>query len=358
MKTIDKYILKNFLKSIFISLLAFILISILTQLSRAINFVLDGKMTGLIATKWLFSVAPEVTVLLAPLSALLGGLIVVNKMSKSLEIIALKTSGISFLRIVKYPIISAFIFSLLVGVFNDKVAVVGNRTKREIRHKYQYNLEPVRMGTQIYRKGFGDYLYYIRIANGDNNTLSNFLVVNMNQELSKVYNIITAERVKYNIEKNEWLGEKVWFNDIINDLEIYYPTYKFDFFEENINDLLRDKFYEDEASIKELRENIIYLQRAGGDVRKLLVEYHKRWAYPFSVLVMSIIGLSLGSKYVRGASAISIAISIILGYSYYVMQSMLEAASIGGTVSPVLGAWLPNAIYLAGGAYTMYKAEF
>lgn len=358
MKKIDKYILKNFLKAIFISLLAFVLISILTQLSRAINFVLDGRMSGPVATKWLFSVAPEVTVLLAPLSTLLGGLIVVNKMSKSLEIIALKTSGISFARIVKYPIIASFFFSLAVGLFNDKVAVVGNRTKREVRHKYQYNLEPVRMGTQVYRKGFGDYLYYIRIVNGDTNTLSNFLAVNMNEELSEIYNIISAKRVRYNPDRGHWLGEDVWFNDIENDLEIFHKELKLDFFQEKIDDLLRDKFYEDEAGIRELRENIIYLQRAGGDVRKLLVEYHKRWAYPFSVLVMSIIGLSLGSKYVRGASAISIAISIILGYSYYVIQSMLEAASVGGTISPVLGAWLPNIIYLAGGAYTMYKAEF
>lgn len=358
MKRIDRYILKNFMKAILISLIAFILISILSQLSRAVNFVLDGYMTPFIAAKWLFSVAPKITVLLAPLSALLGGLIISNKMSKNLEIIALKTSGISFVRIVKYPLIFAIIMSFAVGIFNDKIAVKGNKLKREIRHKYHYNLEPVKIGTQIYRKGFEDYLYYIRLVNGDNNTINNMVAVTMNESLNKIKSIISITKAVYSDEQKEWTGENVWVNDIENENEKFYKSYKLDFFVESPKDLLRDKFYEDEASVKELRDNIIYIQRSGGDVRKLLVEYHTRWAYPFSIFVMSMIGLSLGSKYVRGASAISIAVSIILGYSYYVVQSMLQAASIGGTMTPVLGAWLPNFIYLAGGIYTMYRAEF
>lgn len=358
MKRIDRYILKNFLKAILVSLIAFILISILSQLSRAVNFVLDGYMTPLVATKWLFSVAPKVTVLLAPLSALLGGLIVSNKMSKNLEIIALKTSGISFMRIVKYPLIFALFFSFLTGFFNDKVAVKGNRMKREIRHKYHYNLEPIKIGTQIYRKGFENYLYYIRLINGDTNTINNMVAVNMNEKLNKIETIVSIPKASYSEETKKWIGEKVWVNDIENEKEEYFEKYNMDFFVESPKDLLRDKFYEDEANIKELRDNIIYIQRSGGDVRKLLVEYHTRWAYPFSIFIMSMIGLSLGSKYVRGASAISIAISIILGYSYYVVQSMLQAASIGGNMTPLLGAWIPNIIYLSGGIYTMYRAEF
>lgn len=358
MKKIDRYILKNFIKASFTSIFAFIVIAVLSQVSRAVNFVIEGKMDANTSMKWLLSEVPSVIVMLSPLAVLLGSLVTMNKMSKNLEVIALKTSGISFKRIAKYPLIASVFICILVGIFNDTIVGESNRLKREIKFKYQYNLTPAQIGTQLYRKGLDDYLYYIRIVNGDDYSISNMVLVEMNEEMNSVETIYTIERAYYNLEEKRWQAHNIWVNDITQDREEFKVKMNIDFFLETPNDLLRDKFYEDEATISELREAIIYFQRAGGDVRKLLTVYHDRWAYPTSIVIMTMIGLALGSRYVRGASAISIAISIILGYSYFVIQSMTQAASTGGSISPITGAWLPNVVYLCGALYTMYRAEY
>ncbi len=358
MKKIDRYILKNFIKASFTSIFAFVIISILTQVSRAVDYVLGGKMDVNVATKWLFSEAPSIIVMLSPLAVLLGGLITMNKMSKNLEVIALKTSGISFRRIAKYPIIASIFISILVGIFNDTVVGDSNRLKRELKYKYLLNLVPAQIGTWIYRKGLEDYLYYIRIANGEDQSINNMVLAQMTEDMKNINVIYTVERAYYDLEKEKWNAQNVWVNDINEDTEEFKSNMELDFFLEKPSDLLKDKFYEDEATIKELRDAIVYFQRAGGDIRKLLTIYHDRWAYPASIIIMAVIGLSLGSRYVRGASAISIALSIILGYTYFVLQSMIQAWSSGGGLSPIVGAWLPNIIYLCGGIYTMYRAEF
>jgi lipopolysaccharide export system permease protein len=358
MKKIDKYILKNFVKAIFISLIAFLLISVITQVSRAVSYVMDGKMPVSIALQWLFSEVPQTAVMMVPLATVLGGLLTINKMSKNLEIIALKTSGISFLRIVAYPLVFSFFMSFGVIYFNDKVSTKNNKLKREIKFKYRYNITPGQIGTNIYRKGFEDYLYYIRVVNGEEDSINDMTVVLMNETFDTIEYIYTAKKAKYDRKNKMWTAEGVWINNVTKNKEKYYKKYDLRFFSETPEDLLKDKFFEKEATIKELREAAVYLQRSGQDVNKILIEYHYRWSYPFSVFVMSIIGLSLGSRYVRGASAISIAVSVILGYAYYVIQSMLQAASVGGTITPFLGAWLPNIIYLAGGIVTMRRAEF
>ncbi len=358
MKKIDRYILKNFIKASFTSIFAFITISVLTQVSRAVDYVLEGKMDAATSTRWLFSEVPSMIVMLSPLAILLGALITMNKMSKNLEVIALKTSGISFKRIAKYPLIASVFISILIGIFNDTIVVESKSVKRELKYKYLYNLTQAQIGTQIYRKGLENYLYYIRIANGDDYSISNMVLADMTEDMKNIEIIYTVERAYYDIKENKWKAYNIWVNDIEKDTEEFKNKMDLDFFLEKPSDLLKDKFYEDEATIAELREAIIYFQRAGGDVRKLLTIYHDRWAYPTSIIIMAMIGLSLGSRYVRGASAISIAISIILGYAYFVMQSITQAASTGGTLSPISGAWLPNIVYLCGAIYTMYRAEY
>ena len=67
---------------------------------------------------------------------------------------------------------------------------------------------------------------------------------------------------------------------------------------------------------------------------------------------------ALGSRYVRGSSAINIALSIGFGYGYYLIQASFEAVAMGGILSPFVGAWMPNLIFIGIGLVAMNKAEY
>ncbi|MGL5056531.1 MAG: LptF/LptG family permease, partial [Fusobacteriaceae bacterium] len=111
MKKIDIHISKNFIRYCSLSFMAFLNIFILSQIFRVIKYVSNGDMTPIESFYYLMTLIPRTAVDVAPLSILLGGLISMNSMASNLEIISLKTSGISFKRMVVFPMIISFIVS-------------------------------------------------------------------------------------------------------------------------------------------------------------------------------------------------------------------------------------------------------
>ncbi|OQY09856.1 MAG: hypothetical protein B6I28_02250 [Fusobacteriia bacterium 4572_132] len=358
MKKIDRYILLKFIKSFLIGTFAFLNIFILSELFRIMSYIMDGKLNFIQGMELLLVGLPEVAVNVVPLGILLGGLMTINKMATNLEIIALKTSGISFKRIILSPIIFSIFISLFMLWFNNDIVPKGNKRKRELKYKKIYKVKDSRIKTDVFLKGSGNYLYYIRLVNGGNQTINNIEILEMNDKLDDIKRIIIAKKGKYDRNLKRWVLYKVKINNVaVNETsssEIFYPG----FIKEDIKDFLRDKIREDEMTVRDLNESAKFIKKTGGDTKKIMVSLYKKTAYPFAGLIMSFIGLSLGSRYVRGASAVSIGLSVVIGYIYYVVMATTEAMGIGGFLSPILGAWIPNIIFLGLGIFTMSRAEY
>ena len=73
-----------------------------------------------------------------------------------------------------------------------------------------------------------------------------------------------------------------------------------------------------------MKKSIREIKSVGGDTREFLVDQN-RYSFPFASFIISFLGLSLGSRYVRGASAINLALSVALGYGYYIVQASFES---------------------------------
>ena len=157
----------------------------------------------------------------------------------------------------------------------------------------------------------------------------------------KVFYLVTSEEVKYN-RKKYMVGGKMKENKYDDEPEKF------------ITKSVEPKT----LTIKELKKSVREIKSIGGDTRELLVEIGNRYSFPFSSFIISFLGLSLGSRYVRGASAISMALSVALGYGYYIVQASFEALSINGFLNPFISGWIPNIIFLGIGIYFMYRAEY
>ena len=144
MNKLDKYIISNYVKSFLLGMMMFFLIFLLAESISLTGWIMDGKLKGHDAIKYLRYGTPEIITNTAPLGVLLGSLLCISKMAKQLEIAAMKTSGISFARIALFPMIFSFLVSMGVFWINYDILGKSNTKKENLKSLKIDNKEPVR----------------------------------------------------------------------------------------------------------------------------------------------------------------------------------------------------------------------
>ncbi|MDE5852008.1 MAG: LptF/LptG family permease, partial [Alistipes sp.] len=99
-------------------------------------------------------------------------------------------------------------------------------------------------------------------------------------------------------------------------------------------------------------------QRAKGSdsINILEVQRHSRFAYPMATFILTLIGVSLSSRKVRGGTGLHIGVGITLCFSYILFNRFFAEFAKSGTLPPWIAVWLPNIIYLCIAVYLYRKA--
>ena len=130
---LDRYILKNFFKFFFLTLLAFTLIYLIVDFFGRIRMFLSNDATAIqIASYFLYSI-PQTISHTIPVSMLLGSLLSFSTLSKNSEIIAMKSSGISIYRISIPILYAALLITVCSFFFNEFVTPSGNEKAKYIK---------------------------------------------------------------------------------------------------------------------------------------------------------------------------------------------------------------------------------
>ncbi|MBT8230815.1 MAG: LptF/LptG family permease, partial [Bacteroidia bacterium] len=111
-------------------------------------------------------------------------------------------------------------------------------------------------------------------------------------------------------------------------------------------DFIRNEKSMENMTTSDLREHIRREQERGiGAAKNFMVQLHQRNAGPFSILILTLIGVSISSRKVRGGMGLHLALGVTIGAAYVVLSQFSSTFSINMSMSPMLGAWLPNIIF-------------
>jgi lipopolysaccharide export system permease protein len=95
----------------------------------------------------------------------------------------------------------------------------------------------------------------------------------------------------------------------------------------------------------ELQDNIREQKMRGQNPSKALLENFNRTSMPFSVFVLTLIGVSLSSRKVRGGIGLQIGIGIAMSFSYILLLRFSEIFIQVGIANPLMAAWIPNILF-------------
>jgi lipopolysaccharide export system permease protein len=81
------------------------------------------------------------------------------------------------------------------------------------------------------------------------------------------------------------------------------------------------------------------------NTKKYEIETYKRTAGPFTILILTLIGASIGTKKVRGGLGMHLAIGVVLGAVYVVLSKFSETFASNLQLPSLIGVWTPNILF-------------
>jgi lipopolysaccharide export system permease protein len=341
----DGYIIRKFLGTFFFSILLIIVIVIIFDISERIDDFLEKKvaLTEIVFDYYL-NFIPYFVTLFSSLFIFIAVIFFTSKMAYNSEIIAILSSGISFRRFLYPYFITACLLALFMFFLNDVIMPTANRKRLVFEDAYikspmMYMRENVHKqvepGTFVYLESFNRAEQAIRFSmeKYDNDRLVSKLI---------------ADRAVWDKEKEKWTILKYHIRDI-DSLGNETLTIG-----ENLDTTInlhpsefkrRENFIE-QMNMAELDEFIDGLRMEGADnINQYIIKLQERIAGPFSTFILTLIGVSLSTRKVRGGIGIHVAIGITLCFLYILFMRFSSEFATKGNLSPVLAAWVPNIIF-------------
>lgn len=278
-----------------------------------------------------------------------------SKLAGNSEIIAMMAAGVSYHRLMLPYFVSAtflFLFSFYLGgyVIPPATGKMLNFTDKYIQHFTSENARNVQMevepGTILYIESFqkrSNVGYRASLEHFDGKTLTSR---------------ITADRIRYdsaycwhleNYIRRDFEGMREQMTrgarlDTIIPIQPYELFITAEEAQQMTNTELRD-YMEKQAA------------RGAGNIQAFETEYHKRWASPIGAFIMTLLGVTMSSKKVRGGMGKNLGIGIMLTAAYILFSTVSTTFSVNGVMSPFMSAWLPNFIFLAIGIVLYIRAQ-
>ena len=88
-----------------------------------------------------------------------------------------------------------------------------------------------------------------------------------------------------------------------------------------------------------------------------MIEFHRRLALPTACLVLALVGVPLGLSSKKGGKSSGFVITILLVFLYYSISLIGVSLARQSRLSPAIGVWLADVVFLLGGAFLLWQSE-
>ena len=357
-KALDRFIFGELIGPFFFGLMAFTIIMVAGGLLfRIADLVIkNGVSLGIVVRLFLYYL-PRMAATAVPMSCLLAALLGFNKLSANSELVALKSSGISFTRIIKPVFIMAFFVSIGAFFINETLVPVSERAAANVMAYEVFKQSPPVFKEKVFLKeesgGALKRVIYVNKMDIKDGKMSDVIVQEF--EKGQLSRLVSAENGEW-IDGSWWLEEgKVFEITKDKDVSLLF-TFDKQALQLNLNpgEAARAARTPDEMTLNELFREISMMKQKGMDVSKIVMILNLRFSVPWACLVLAIVGAAVGSRPQRSSSGMGLGLSVIIVFVYYVILSFTQSLGDAGYLHPVFAAWIANIVFLIiGGGLTL-----
>ena len=347
LKLIDVYIIRKFLGTFFFCLVLILTIAVVFDFAEKIdNFMEKQAPVKAIIFDYYLNFIPYFAMLFAPLFVFIAVIFFTSKMAVNTEIIAILNSGMSFRRMMWPYFISAFVIATFTFVLTNYVIPKSNLIRMDFEDKYYHSSSRRITVENIHRQVFKNIYVYMGTYNAISQRGQNFTIEKFSDS-GNLESKLSSTSVVYDTTLQKWTALNYYLREIKGNEEVITNGRKIDTtLTIKPSDFSRDPGFVGTMTSSELEDYISLLRLQGSDELKLfLIEKYRRFANPFAVFVLTLIGVSLSSRKIRGGIGMNIGIGLTLSFSYILFLQFASQFSLKGNLGPMLAMWIPNILY-------------
>ena len=345
------------------------MVSVIIDFSSQVDkFVEEACILEEILMDYYLAFIPWINGLLFPLFALIAVIFFTSRMAYNSEIISILNAGVSFRRMmVPYLVASSLICGLhLFG--NHYIIPLGNKSKVDFEHKYIYKNED---------KGETKFVHLILNKNEVERTQSKAYIRFYRKRDTSAKDMVLENFVdnrlvfRLKAKTAKWIGSK----DTLNNWQL--KDYELRTFGEDKEDMIfgirktvdtflnlypQDFVYFENDKLTlttpELQEAIaLEKQRGVKTTKSYQIEILRRTAEPITIIIVTLIGMAIASRKVRGGLGLHLALGIALGAVYVFLSKFSTTFATNQSLPPFLAVWAPNIFFTGILGYLISKAQ-
>ncbi|HNX67121.1 MAG TPA: LptF/LptG family permease [Bacteroidales bacterium] len=345
---IDAYIIKKFIGTFFFSLALIMGIAVIFDFAEKLDeFIQKNAPVRAIIFDYYLNFIPYFATLFAPMFVFITVIFFTSKMAYNTEIIAILNSGMSFRRMMYPYFISAAFIALFTFSLTNFVIPHSNIVRLDFEAKYWRDPGFRRISiNSIHRQVYPNVYVYMGSYNSRTRQGNNFTIEKYDDH-GKLLSKLSAKTVRWDTVSNKWGAWNYSIRNIDSLTETITTGRRIDTtLTIRPADFGRTPEFVGTMTYGELKKYVRLLRMQGSDELKLyLNEYHRRFANPYAIFILTLIGVSLSSKKIRGGIGMQIGLGLLLSFSYILFQQFSSQFSLKGSLSPLLAMWIPNIIF-------------
>lgn len=357
-KILDRYILGKFLATYFFAIAMIIIIVVIFDYVEKIDDFteLHAPLRSILLDYYL-NFIPFFINQFSGLFTFIACIFFTSKMAYQTEIVAMLSGGMSFRRLMWPYFLGALIIGSMSLTLNLWLIPRSQRHIVNFEQQYLKRKQNTKYGSHIYRQIEPGTFVYIRNYRDGEKRASFFALEHYYS--GTMTHSLEASDVRFDPETKRWTAPRYTTREFDSlGMETFAQHRNLDTLINlevtelgEINDLIQT------MNISELNDFLAQQRAKGSDAINIIeVEKHSRFAYPLSTFILTLIGVSLSSRKVRGGTGLHIGIGTGLCFSYILFNRFFEEFAKSGSLPPGLAVWLPNIIYLVVAVYLYRKA--
>ncbi len=370
---LDDYVMREYATNFALVLSSLVMLFIIFTFFELVGDMIRNRTPLVTVGDYLLNLIPFILSQVTPLCSLVAVLITFGAFSKSSELTAMKSSGVSIYRIVAPVLVLAAVLAVSLFAFDEFYLPAANRRQEAIRSVIkgkpaQTFLRPDRkwisgqtsQNTQSTRDGQPARIFYYQFFDADKNVFANLTVFEFDPGTFNLTRRIFAGSAHWDNTASHWVFENGWQRTFTGETTATFQPFTIAAvpeIHEAPSYFKKEDLQSQEMSYTQLSRYITDLRQSGFDTKRLSVQLDRKIAYPLITLIMAVLAVPFALSMGKRGGLTGIATAIGLAVTYWVVDGIFGAMGNVNTLPAMLAAWSPDLLFAMAGTYMLLRVQ-